>query len=423
MGRKPREPAVDKKKKAPRDKGDGGLYEVTDKRTGLTYWRGVVEFPRKPDGKRDRRTATGHTKDEAKAGIVELKKALARVERGEEAHPERIAAADLWQEWLEAIKPPKTRLKPRSWESYAAHVRLYLAPEFGSMPIVQITPAKLEALFGRLRQQGAKTYKDGHTQGLSERTIHRIHTTAHVALEWAWRKKRILSDNPADYVTLYPVEKFKPVTLTEEQVYRLIEAIVTDPYEALWLSTAATGRRLGEMLGEQWRYVDLDNLEVHVVKKLRTVGTPELETPKSMAGHRVIPIPQEVADAYRRHLIRQQAQRAAAGPQWQGNQAARGIPEDTVFTTSTGNWLNAANVTNRYLKRMLIKAGLPDIRFQDLRVTLATLLRERKVTNKAISIILGHAHESTTASYYVQDTEVMRQQAGDEIRGIFGGRN
>ena len=61
-----------------------------------------------------------------------------------------------------------------------------------------------------------------------------------------------------------------------------------------------------------------------------------------------------------------------------------------VFITSTGNYVSARNVT-RHFHSALDKAGLPRMRFHDLRHTAATLLLKENVHPKVVQEMLGHS--------------------------------
>lgn len=400
-------------KRAPRDKGDGGLYEVTDSRTGRTYWRAVVEFPRKPNGKRDRQTLTAPTKAAGKTKVAELLRRRERLRQGQDPRPELYSFGEFLETWLEAIEPPGTKIKPRTWEGYKAHVERHIVPALGHLPIIKLTAADIEGLYKRLLRLQPRP--------LSGSTVRRIHSTVHVALQYAWRKRRILEDNPADYADL-PEKNAKPaMSWTVEELHRFIAVAQGDDLEALWMLAVSTGARQGELLGLRWRDVDLDGGNVHIRVKLRTVGPAQLEEPKSQAGKRDITIPEEVVESLRRHRVRQQAMRATAGLAWVENQERRGIPGDAIFTTESGNWLNSSTVTSRYFYRLTDRAGVRRIRFHDMRHTAGTLLREKGVTSTAIALMLGHSDASFTERTYIHRTDVMREQAAEQMRDIFRG--
>ena len=55
---------------------------------------------------------------------------------------------------------------------------------------------------------------------------------------------------------------------------------------------------------------------------------------------------------------------------------------------------------DRWYGKMVKRAGLPMIRFHDLRHTAATLLLERGVNPKVVSEMLGHASVAVTLTLY-----------------------
>jgi integrase len=78
------------------------------------------------------------------------------------------------------------------------------------------------------------------------------------------------------------------------------------------------------------------------------------------------------------------------------------------------------NLTKRAFKRYLSKAGLPDMRFHDLRHTDATLLLSRGVNVKVVSEMLGHAEVSITLRVYAHMLPHMQQAAVSEMDSVVG---
>lgn len=73
------------------------------------------------------------------------------------------------------------------------------------------------------------------------------------------------------------------------------------------------------------------------------------------------------------------------------------------------------------LKKLLKKAGLPDIRFHDLRHSTATLLLSKGVHPKVVQEILGHSEISMTMDTYSHVIPTMQKDAMDWLNDIFGG--
>ena len=71
-----------------------------------------------------------------------------------------------------------------------------------------------------------------------------------------------------------------------------------------------------------------------------------------------------------------------------------------VFTTDTGGPINPSNLRQRSFAPLLKQAGLPHMRFHDLRQTCATLLLSRGVHPKFVQELLGHATIAITLDTY-----------------------
>jgi integrase len=74
--------------------------------------------------------------------------------------------------------------------------------------------------------------------------------------------------------------------------------------------------------------------------------------------------------------------------------------QDLVFATERGTLVTPTNLRERYFAPLLKKAGLPTVRFHDLRQTCATLLLSRNVNPKIVSEMLGHASIAITLDTY-----------------------
>jgi integrase len=71
-----------------------------------------------------------------------------------------------------------------------------------------------------------------------------------------------------------------------------------------------------------------------------------------------------------------------------------------VFTSEAGTPINPSNLRQRSFAPLLKEAGLPHIRFHDLRHTCATLLLSKGVHPKFVQELLGHATVAITLDTY-----------------------
>ena len=93
---------------------------------------------------------------------------------------------------------------------------------------------------------------------------------------------------------------------------------------------------------------------------------------------------------------------------------------DLVFATRKGTPLDAQNIINRHFKPLLQRAGLPPIRWHDLRHTCATLLLGRSVHPKLVQHLLGHASITMTLDRYSHWILSMGRHAADGMDGALG---
>jgi integrase len=124
--------------------------------------------------------------------------------------------------------------------------------------------------------------------------------------------------------------------------------------------------------------------------------------PKTKAGRRTIQLGEQTLQMLRKHLNRQQMEKAFAGEWWQNL--------DLIFPTTKGTILGSSYLLKQF-KKLLQKAGLEVIRFHDLRHTAASLMLNNGVPALVASKILGHSKPSTTLDIYWHLIPIMQEEA------------
>jgi integrase len=94
--------------------------------------------------------------------------------------------------------------------------------------------------------------------------------------------------------------------------------------------------------------------------------------------------------------------------------------QDLVFAGRNGGLINPSNLRQRSFKPLLKRAGLPQITFQDLRHTYASLLFQKNVHPKIVSDTLGHASVAITLDTYSHMLPGMGGEAADAMREVLG---
>jgi integrase len=90
-----------------------------------------------------------------------------------------------------------------------------------------------------------------------------------------------------------------------------------------------------------------------------------------------------------------------------------------VFPSGVGTPLLGGNL-NCAFKALLQRAGLPEIRFHDLRHTCATLLLRQGVNSMFVQELLGHADISLTLNVYIHVLPDMGDAAAGAMDAAIG---
>ncbi|HEV2073522.1 MAG TPA: site-specific integrase, partial [Thermomicrobiales bacterium] len=166
------------------------------------------------------------------------------------------------------------------------------------------------------------------------------------------------------------------------------------------------------VIGLRWEDVDFDQGTIAIRKQLQVInGQPTFTEPKSKMSRRTIPLPPTVMDLLRQHRRQQLEERMRAGERWQ---AQWGL----VFCRSTGTPLDNSNL-RKHFKRKLEGAGLPPMRFHDMRHSAASMLAARGVHPSVAQRILGHANINTTLAVYTHVEDAMMRQATDLMGDLY----
>jgi integrase len=343
-----------------RANGDGDVFPRKNKAGKITSYRGAYVGP---DGKR--RYVSGKTKEEARRN---LRRARGDAERGLVSDGGNVALSEYLKRWLN--ESVRGSVKPITHDSYKMLVDKHVVPALGNVTLSKLTPAHLQGF-----------YRSKLDSDLSPRTVQYIHVVVHRALKQALRWG-LVTRNVAEAVDPPRVPKKDFTPLSPEQARTFLEAAneAGDRLEALYVLAIHTGMRQGELFSLKWDDVDLDT------RVLRVRGT------KTVRSRRTVTLSETALDALRSHLECQLGEIDKAGSLWREN--------GLVFTTAIGTPLNRQNLTQRSFKPLLERAGLPRIRFHDLRHTCATILLSRGVHAKFVQELLGHATIAITLDTY-----------------------
>jgi integrase len=343
--------------------------------------------------KRYHSEAVRGSKAQAQRRLTELQREL---DIGVFTRPSQMTVREYLEQWCRDYA--ETHVRRRTFEGYRGILDQYILPKLGAVALAKLTPRHVLEMESALLREGGE--KD---QGLSPQTVLHVHRVLSSALKNAV-KLGMVARNVAGAVEPPRVTRQETRTLTWEEVYQLLEQVADPLYWTLILLDIQTGLRRSEILGLQWRDVDLPSGTLSVRRawvKLPS-GVMELTAPKSGHG-RAVTLPPQSVEALSAHRERQ----------WDalGN-------GDFVFCHSGGSPLNPDQVTKEF-KRIAREAGMGDLRFHDLRHTHATLMLGAGVHLKVTSERMGHSSIAITGNLYshVQSTVQKGRLSALEMRG------
>ena len=162
-------------------------------------------------------------------------------------------------------------------------------------------------------------------------------------------------------------------------------------------SPSAPDLRLGELLALRWSEVDLERHTLSVVATLehRHGHEPVIAEPKTARSRRRVQLGTATVEALRVH-----------------RQAQPGI--GFVFTRADGRPLSRSMVDKAW-RALNERAGVPAVRFHDLRHTAATLLLGQGINPKIVSEMLGHSTVAITLDLYSHVTPTMQLAAASAM--------
>ncbi len=171
--------------------------------------------------------------------------------------------------------------------------------------------------------------------------------------------------------------------------------------------------RRGELLAVKWSDFDLEAGALFVQRSLSQGLTSRLVEgdPKSRSGRRRIALSSSLVESLRRHHARQVEHRLIAGEAFEDH--------GYVFSNEIGGHIHPNTLYRRY-RDLTARAGVPTIRFHDLRHTSATLLLSQGVHGKIVQERLGHANIAMTLDLYSHVTSDMQRQAAEMMEATIG---
>jgi site-specific recombinase XerD len=275
--------------------------------------------------------------------------------------------SDFLDGWLAGTV--KGSVRSTTYESYERVIRCHIKPELGRRKLKTLAPDHVQVLYRRKLDAG-----------LTPGTVRLVHSILSRALDQAV-KWGTLPRNVYEATTPLRAQSEEIKLLDTEQVRCLLEEVEGSAWRPVrdrchcrssdrrtaWVPLAGRGSRKRHASCPTHQVNGQDRTEIH--------GAEEPQGPFHKAHQPCR------GCALRSHKAAQNAERPKAGSLWEDH--------GLVFATHGGRPLDFRNVVRTSFKPLLKKAGLPDIRFHDLRHPCATLLLSRGFLTKLVQDLLG----------------------------------
>lgn len=348
----------------------------------------------KQDGQYKQKLRRGfQTKKAANAAMAEMQNEL---NKGTFVQPTRDLLSGLMETWLQ---DRRQRVKPRTAEAYELLIRGHVLPVLGHLRIADITPRLLQDMYNAMNASGS----------LSPGNVKKCHILIKSALaravEWD-----LLRKNPAGAVDSPRIPYKEMKYWTREQALAFLAAARSHRHYAAFHLALSTGMRRGEILGLRWQDVDLD-ARMLTIRQIYYRGEIQAGA-KTASGVRSIGLDVPTVEALRALRARTELERRDAGDVY--------ADHDLVTCTPTGSPIDASNLRD-YFRTVISRAGVPVIRFHDLRHTHVVMLLQARENSKRIAERLGWSSVKMI-DRYAHVMPDMRQETADLFGAAFYGQ-
>ncbi len=370
-----------------------------------------------------RHSVTASTLEELREREEQIARDMSEGIRGD---AKNVTLDDMFELW----KRLKRGLKGNTFQNYCYMYRTFVSPEIGKLRIATLKKSDIKAFYNSL--------VDG--KNLKIATVDNIHTVLHQVLEVAVEDRYMrtnISDNlMKELKQSHNIGQERKRALTEPEQELFLDFLKRDntPYRH-WYPVFAvmvnTGMRVGEITGLRWEDVDFEENVIEVSHTLVYYNHSDegcyfsIHTPKTEAGKRVIPMLDEVREAFLEEKSYQKSNQLKCKASIDGY-------TDFIFINRFGN-VQHQGTLNKALRRIirdcndmqLAKGGkdpllLPRFSCHSLRHTFTTRLVEAGVNLKVIQDALGHKDFSTTMDIYTDVTKELRQREFDSLQEKMG---
>ena len=318
------------------------------------------------------------------------RKIIRDMEDGIDTHaPEKITLNQLYDKYISL----KVDLKPTTRANYKYMYDHFVRPKFGRRKIADIKYTDVKKFYYDLiMNKEMKAY-----------TLDNVHTQIHPTLQMAVRDG-LLRTNPSDGVMaeikkshVWDKELRRALTIPQQRAFTgyMQNSREYHGWVPVIMILLGTGMRIGECLGLRWEDLNFESRTISVNHNLSErpyddgTCTKHIQTPKTKAGTRTIPMIDEVFDAFLQEYEMQKC------------------------ITDSYNAEEIQKAKEEKREPVLI----PNFSAHSLRHTFCTRLCENESNLKVIQSVMGHSDITTTMDIYAEATDEKKQEIMANLQG------
>lgn len=298
----------------------------------------------------------------------------------------------------------KTKVRPTTRAGYKTVINVLKEDAFGKKKIADIKTSEAKMWLIEL-QDGGRSYS----------SIHSIRGVVRPAFEMAVEDD-LLRKNPFDFelATVLINDSVKRDALTAKQERDFLKFIKEDEYfnqfhDGMFI-LFKTGLRISELCGLTIRDIDLQERTIDINKQLQYTGGKKayIEQTKTTAGTRVLPMSDEVYEAFKRIISSRKKPKV--------EQMIDGV-SGFLFLDDKGKPMLAYQWEKKFQHSVekynkIYKVELPKITPHICRHTYCTNMAKSGIAVKTLQYLMGHADIATTLNVY---THLKLEDAKDEL--------
>lgn len=371
---------------------------------------------------RNRKRHTIYGKD-----LVELRKKEQGIRRDLEdgldpQRAERVTVNEVYDSYIKQ----KYDLKATTRTNYIYTYDHFIRDTFGRRRLASVHYSDVRQFYYSLIME----------EKLSPATIDNVHTQLHPAFQMAVRNG-LIRTNPAAGVLgeikkshLWYKPKRKSLTVAEQKAFMnfLYSNHQYQGWKPIITILIGTGMRIGECLGLRWEDLDFENRFIDVNHNLvhrrvdKEGGTLHINSPKTEAGCRKIPMIKEVYEAFLEEYELQritgfctQEIEGYSGFVFANSEGTVTIPSEVnrAIHSITADYNNEETAKAKAEKREPLL--LPDFSAHHLRHTFCTRFCENETNIKVIQSVMGHKDIQTTMDIYADCSEEKKKEVIEKM--------